>query len=448
MKSGLRRAARSILAVMLAVMPVVGAQAIEIKEVTTPLGIKAWLVEDKSAPVVALSFSFAGGTASDPDGQLGVTSLMATLLTDGAGTLDAQAFRRRQEDAAASLGFGASLDRLSGTLRVLSANRDEGFELLRLALSQPRFDPDMVDQRRAQTIAGLNQAEQRPQSVAGRTLMTTLFLGHPYANNPEGTREDLKALTPARLKQRAATLLVRSGLIVSAVGDIGDGEGELARQLDRAFGSLVVGTVPPLPPEWKPPTKPRTIVVERPVPQSTALMALPGIARDDPDWYSAVVMNHVLGGGGQQSRLFNEVREKRGLAYGASSGLRTYKRAALLVVSTASANERVADAIRVVRAEIARMRTEGVTEQELADAKTYLSGALALSLDSSGSVASLMHSLQVDGLSPDHLVRREALIAAVKIDSVRRVARRLLREETMTTIVVGKPVGVVSEPKE
>ena len=446
MKSGLRRAARSILAVMLAVMPVVGAQAIEIKEVTTPLGIKAWLVEDKSAPVVALSFSFAGGTASDPDGQLGVTSLMATLLTDGAGTLDAQAFRRRQEDAAASLGFGASLDRLSGTLRVLSANRDEGFELLRLALSQPRFDPDMVDQRRAQTIAGLNQAEQRPQSVAGRTLMTTLFLGHPYANNPEGTREDLKALTPARLKQRAATLLVRSGLIVSAVGDIG--EGELARQLDRAFGSLVVGTVPPLPPEWKPPTKPRTIVVERPVPQSTALMALPGVARDDPDWYSAVVMNHVLGGGGQQSRLFNEVREKRGLAYGASSGLRTYKRAALLVVSTASANERVADAIRVVRAEIARMRTDGVTEQELADAKTYLSGALALSLDSSGSVASLMHSLQVDGLSPDHLVRREALIAAVKIDSVRRVARRLLREETMTTIVVGKPVGVVSEPKE
>ena len=446
MRSGLRRGAWVVLAAVLALMPVAGAQAIDIKEVTTPLGIKAWLVEDKSAPVVALSFSFAGGTASDPAGQLGVTSLMVALLTDGAGTLDAQAFRRRQEDAAASLSFGASLDRLSGTLRVLSANRDEGFELLRLALSQPRFDPDMVDQRRAQTIAGINQAEQRPQSVAGRTLMTTLFAGHPYANDPEGTREDLKTLSPALLKRRAATLLVRSGLIVSAVGDIG--EGELARQLDRAFGSLVVGIVPPLPPEWKPPTKPRTVVVERPVPQSTALMALPGIAREDPDWYSAVVMNHVLGGGGQQSRLFNEVREKRGLAYGVSSGLRTYKRAALLVVSTASANERVADAIRIVRAEIARMRTEGVTEQELADAKTYLSGALALSLDSSGSVASLMHSLQVDGLSPDHLVRREALIAAVKLDSVRRVARRLLREETMTTVVVGKPVGVVSEPKE
>jgi zinc protease len=446
MTRSLRRSALAILAAVLAWLPAAGAGAIDIKEVTTPLGIKVWLVEDKSAPVVALSFSFAGGTASDPGGQSGVTNLMATLLTDGAGPLDAQAFRRRQQDAAASLGFGASLDRLSGTLRVLSANRDEGFELLRLALVQPRFDADMVDQRRAQTIARINQADQRPQSVAGRTLMATLFAGHPYANDPEGTREDLKTLTPARLKQRAATLLVRSGLIVSAVGDIG--EAELARQLDRTFGGLVVGVVPPLPPEWKPPTKPRTIVVERPVPQSTALMALPGISRDDPDWYSAVVMNHILGGGGQQSRLFNEVREKRGLAYGVSSGLRTYKRAALLVLSTASANERVAEAIRIVRAELTRLRTEGVTEQELADAKTYLSGALALSLDSSGSVASLMHSLQVDGLSPDHLVRREALIGAVKLDSVRRVARRLLRDEAMTTVVVGKPVGIASDPKE
>ena len=444
MTRGLCRAALAALVTVLAWLPAAGAGAIDIKEVTTPLGIKAWLVEDKSAPVVALSFSFAGGTASDPAGQSGVTSLMAALLTDGAGPLDAQAFRRRQEDAAASLGFGASLDRLGGTLRVLSVNRNEGFELLRLALTQPRFDPDMVEQRRAQTIAQINQSEQRPQSVAARTLMATLFAGHPYAADPEGTRDDLKTLTPALLKRRAAALMLRSGLIVSAVGDIG--EAELARQLDRAFGSLVVGTVPPLPPEWKPPVKPRTIIVERPVPQSTAMMALPGIARDDPDWYAAVVMNHVLGGGGQQSRLFNEVRDKRGLAYGVSTALRTYKQAALMVISTASANERVAEAIRIIRAEFVRLRTEGITEQELADAKTYLNGALALSLDSSGSVASLLQSLQVDGLPSDHLTRRTALIGAVKLDDVRRVARRLLRDEAMTTVVVGKPVGVTADP--
>ena len=420
------------------------AGAIEIKEITTPLGIKAWLVEDRSTPVVALSYSFSGGTATDPAGQAGITDLMAGLLTDGAGSMDAQAFRQRQENAAASLGFNASLDRLNGSLRVLSVNRDEGFELLRLALTQPRFDPDMVNQRRAQTIASINQASQRPGSVASRTLMETLFAGHPYAADPDGTPEGLAAATPELLKKRAAELLLRNGLIVSAVGDIG--EAELARQLDRSFGVLPTGTPPALPPQWVSPTTARTVVVERPVPQSTAVMALPGIARDDPEWYAALVMNHVLGGGGQQSRLFNEVREKRGLAYSVSSGLRTYRRASLLVMSTGSANERIAEAIKVIRVEMGRMRNEGVTESELNDAKTYLTGALALSLDSSGSIAGLLHSLQIDGLSPDHLTRRGALIAAVRLEDVRNVARRLLRDETLTTVVVGKPVGVSPIP--
>jgi zinc protease len=175
-------------------------------------------------------------------------------------------------------------------------------------------------------------------------------------------------------------------------------------------------------------------------------MALPGIARDDPDWYAALALNHILGGGGQTSRLFSEVREKRGLAYGASSTLRVYRKAALLVISTASANERIAEALRVVRAELARLRTEGPTEQEFADAKTYLTGALALSLDSSSAVANLLHSMQVDNLLPDHLTRRAALIGAVKIDDVRRIARRLLRDEVATTVVVGKPVGITAEP--
>ena len=431
------------LSVALLWLPAV-AGAVDIKTVTTPLGVKAWLVQDKSAPALSIAFSFSGGTASDPAGLSGVTSLMTTLLTDGAGPLSAQAFRERQEDAAASVSFSASLDRVGGSLRVLSAKREEGFELLRLALTQPRFDNDMIEQRRAQTIAAINQANQRPNSVAARTLMEAEFAGHPYARDPDGTPDDLKKVTQEQLKQRVAALLLRSGLVVAAVGDIE--EADLARLLDRAFGNLPLGTPPALPPEWTPPTKARTIVVERPVPQSTVLMALPGVQRDDPDWYAALIMNHILGGGGQQSRLFSEVREKRGLAYGASSSLRVYKRAALLVMSTASANERVAEAIRVIKNELARLRLEGPTEQELADAKTYLTGALAISLDSSGAIAGLLHSMQIDNLSPDHLTKRAALIAAVKIEDVRRLARRLLRDEALLTVVVGKPVGVTAEP--
>ena len=418
------------------------AGAVEVKEITTPLGLKAWLVEDKSTPVVALSFSFAGGSASEPDNQKGVSSLAALLLTDGAGPLAAQAFNRREEDAAASVSFSAASDRLSGSLRVLSANRDEGFELLRLALTEPRFDQDMVDQRRAQIIGAINQATQRPATVAQRTLTATVFAGHPYAHDTSGLRDSLKALMPADLKARAQSLLIRTGLTITAVGDI-DGP-ELARQLDKAFGSLPQGTAPPPLPDWTPTSKPRFMTVERAVPQSSILIAMPGIPRDDPDWYPYLVMTNILGGG-QQSRLFTEVREKRGLAYSVSAGIRSYRKAALLVISSGSANEKVAETLRLIRGELLRLRTEGVSEQELADSKTYLSGSLALSLDSSGAIAGLMQQLQLDGLPRDHLDRRPALIAAVKLEDVRRVARRVLREEATTTVVVGKPVGLPVE---
>jgi zinc protease len=435
---------RLLLAAVLTALSIAPAAAIDIKQVTTPLGIKAWLVEDKSVPVINLVFSFEGGTALEPESQKGVTSLMAFLLTDGAGPLAGPAFKQRAEDSEVSLGFGASLDRLSGSLRVLSANRNEGFELLRLAMAEPRFDPEMVEQRRAQALSSVNQSEQRPATVASQRMMTTVFAGHPYAASSESLRAGLKALTVDDLKARAAALLSRTGVVIAVVGDID--AAELSRQLDRAFGALPANPAPPEPPEWKAELRRRTIVIERPVPQSTVQIVMPGIARNDKDWYAAFVMNHILGGGGLNSRLSTEVREKRGLTYGVSSSLRVYKKAALFAISTASANEKVAEAVKVIHAEMARLRNDGVTAEELADAKTYLTGALPVSLDSSGSVAGLLYSLQVDGLPPDHLDKRSALISAVTAEDVRRVAKRLLRDDMAVTVVVGKPVGITPEP--
>ena len=414
----------------------------KIAEVITPLGLKAWLVEDPSSPVVSLSFSFDGGSARDSQEHKGLTSITATLLTDGAGPLDAQAFRQREEETAVSLGFGAALDRVDGSMRTLSAKCDEAFDLLRLAVTAPRFDADRFDHRRRQTIARLNQAEQRAPAVAQRTLMATVFAGHPYAITTEGVRDSLRGLAVDQVKARAKALLTRTGLILAAVGDID--AAELARQLDRTFGGLPAGAALPSLPDWSPPTKARTVSIERPVPQSSMLIALPGLLREDPDWHAALVMARVLGGG-QQSRLFNEVREKRGLAYSISAGLREQEKAGLLVVSTGSANERVAQSLEVIRTELARMR-DGATDQELADARTYLSGSLALSLDSSSAIANLVHQMQVEHLPRDYLDRRAAVISAVTAEDVRRVARRLLRAEAMTTVVVGKPVGLVAEP--
>jgi len=416
---------------------------VKIAEVTTPLGLKAWLVEDRSTPVVSLAFSFDGGSARDSEADKGLTGLTATLLTDGAGPLDAHAFKQRQEEMAVSLRFAAALDSVGGGMRMLSAKRDEAFDLLRLAVTAPRFDADRFEQRRNQTIAALNQAEQRPPAVAQRTLMATVFAGHPYGITASGVREALRVLTVEQVKARAQALLTREGLVLTAVGDVETAD--LARQLDRTFGGLPAGAALAPLPDWNPPVAARTVAIERPVPQSSMLVAMPGVLREDPDWYAAVVLTHVLGGG-QQSRLFTEVREKRGLAYSVSAALRSLRKASLLVVSTGSANERVGDSLRVIKAELARAR-DGVTDQELADAKTYLRGSFALLLDSSSAIASLLHMLQVEGLPRDYLDRRAALIGAVKSEDVRRVARRMLRDEAMTTIVVGgKPPGPPAEP--
>jgi zinc protease len=433
---------RLALAGLLSLVALPASAGVEIKEVTTPLGIKAWLVEDRSTPVVALSFSFDGGSARDPEGQKGVSSLASALLTDGAGTMNAEAFKQRLEDIATSLSFGSGLDTVSGSMRMLSANRVDAFDMLRQAVTAARFDTDRIEQRRAQMIAGLNQADQRPASVAQRTMMATVFAGHPYSSNASGVREDLRTLTQQQIKDRAASFLKRGGLIVAAVGDID--AAELSRQLDRAFGTLPAGPVFPELPNWTPPNRPRTVSVERPVPQSSVLIALPGIPRQDPDWHAAVVLAHIMGGG-QQSRLFTEVREKRGLAYSISSAMRTQYKSSLFVISTGTANERVGDSLRVIRAELARAR-EGVTDQELAEAKTYLSGSLALLLDSSSSIAGLLHTLQIDRQPREYLDRRAALIGAAKAEDVRRVARRMLRDEAMITTVVGKPVGLAAEP--
>jgi zinc protease len=278
--------------------------------------------------------------------------------------------------------------------------------------------------------------------VAQRTLTATVFAGHPYAITASGVREALRDLAVDQVKARARALLTREGLVLAAVGDID--AAELASQLDRTFGGLPAGATLPSLPDWNPPTTARTVSLERPVPQSSMLVALPGLLREDPDWYAALVMAHVLGGG-QQSRLFNEVREKRGLAYSISASLREQRKAGLLVVSTGSANEHVVRSLEIIRAELARMR-DGVSDQELADARTYLSGSLALSLDSSSAIANLVHQMQVDRLPRDYLDRRAAIIGAVTSEDVRRVARRLLREEAMTTVVVGKPVGLVAAP--
>jgi zinc protease len=432
------RVAAACTAAMLALAPAVHA-GIEIVEVTSPGGITAWLVTDPTIPIVTLEASFRGGAVLDPAGKAGVTSLMMSLLDDGAGDLDATGFAEAREELAARFGFSAGRDGVSVSAEMLSQNREAVVDLLRSAILAPRFDADALARVRDQALASLRADETSPNRIAGRALNALAFPGHPYAIPADGTPETVAAIGADDLRAAHRATMVRDRLHVAVVGDIT--AAEVGPMLDRLFGDLPEGG-PDLPPVAEPALAGQLSVVDLAIPQSVVAFAQPGIPRDDPDFIPAFVMNHILGGGGFGSRLTEELREQRGLTYGIGVSLATSDYGPLIAGRFSTANARAAEALALIRAEWTRMAEEGVTQAELDAAKRYLTGAYPLRFDGYGRIANQLLGLQIDGLGLDYVNRRNALVEAVTREDIARVARHLLDPDRLTFIVVGRPEGL------
>jgi len=422
--------------VLLALFPV-PAQAVEIKRVVSPGGIEAWLVTDHSVPVVALEAAFAGGAATDPEGKSGLANLTASLLDEGAGPYDSQAYQTRIEDLASSIRFSASQDNLTATVKTLSENVEAAFELLRLGLTEPRFDPDPVARVRSSILVSLARKAESPNSIASRVWWKHAFGTHPYARPSDGTPEGVAAVTVDDMRRFVKERIARDVLTVAVVGDITPER--LAPLLDATFGTLPAKAAPANIPEATAAGGGATLLVEKPIPQSVVAFGHAGIKREDPDWYAALITNYILGGGGFTSRLTTELREKRGLAYGVYSYLAPLEHAGVLLGGVATENGRVAESIDIIRQEWRRMRDEGPTEAELESAKTYLTGSFPLQFDSTDRIAAILVDMQQKRLGIDHLDRRNALIDAVTLEDAKRVARRLLQPDALTFVVVGAP---------
>ncbi len=441
-RRGLRRAAVAVampfLALALSAHPV---RATTIERVVSPGGIEAWLVQAPAVPQITIEFAFTGGSAQDPPGKAGTANLMAAVLDDGAGDLDSKAFADRLARKAIEMGFNADRDHVRGSLRTLTENRDEAFDLLRLALTSPRFDAPDVELNRAQILSMLRRQTTSPTDIASQRWWATAFEGHPYGRAVNGTLESLPAVTGDDLKTYAHRVLARQNLKIAVVGDI-DAE-TLKPILDRVFGALP--EKPDLSPieNVTPQGVGRRVDVSLDVPQTVVDFGGPGIARRDPDFMAAYIVNHILGGGSISSRLYQEVREKRGLVYSVSDNLVWLDHAALFIGGTATRTARTGETLDLIQKEIHRLAEEGPTQAELTEAKNYLDSSFALNLDTSGKIAALLVQLQLDGLDTDYFQRRPAMIAAVTLDDARRVAKRLLDDGLLVT-VVGKPEGVVA----
>ncbi|MFN3867540.1 MAG: M16 family metallopeptidase [Hyphomicrobiaceae bacterium] len=420
------------------------AKAMKIQTVKSPGGIEAWLVEDHSVPLIAMRFGFRGGSTQDPPGKEGVANFLTTMMDEGAGDLDAAAFQERAEAIAMRMSFSDARDAFYGNFETLTENRDAAVEMLRLALTKPRFDADAMERMRKQLLAKLAFAARDPSKVAVKEWYAKAFEGHAYARQATGDEASIAAITAADLEAFRKRNFARSNLSVTVVGDID--APALGKLLDDVFGGLPekadLVTV-----EKARPKAGVEAVIDMAVPQSVAVFGVGAMMRKDPDFMAGFVMNHILGGGGFSSLLMEEVREKRGLAYSVYSYLQPEEHASVLLGSVATKNEAIAESLAVIRDSFKRLATEGPTETELENAKSYLVGSYALRFDTSVKIASQLLGIKMEDLGVDYIETRNAQINAVTMADVKRVAAELLKPENLVVTVVGRPQNLPGAAK-
>lgn len=428
------------IAAMLTVLVFSGqAQAMKVERVVSPSGIEAWLVEEHNVPLVTMEFSFKGGAAQDKAGREGTAYLLSGMLDEGAGDMTSTAFQDRVEDLTLRMSFDASRDHFSGKFQTLTERRDESFDLLKTALTQPRFDQDAIDRVRRQIISSIKISANNPQNVATKAWFKSAYGTHPYARPTKGTEESQRAIERDDLVAAHKNIFAREHLKIAVVGDIT--AEELGPLLDKVFGALPesanikdIETAAPV-------LGPETETIQMAVPQSVVQFGHEGVKRSHEDFIPSYIINYILGGGGFSSRLMEEVREKRGLAYSIYSYLYPMEESALVLGGVATKNASVHDAMELIRKEFSRMASEGPSEQELKNAKDYLTGSYALRFDTSSKIASQLLWIQVEGLDMDYIEKRNDLIEAVTLDEIKAVAKRLLDGDKLRFMIVGQPVA-------
>jgi zinc protease len=415
-------------------------RAERVQHVVSPGGVVAWLVEDYAVPLVAMDYSFHGGATQDPQGKAGAASLLAGMLDEGAGDLDAEAFHRALDDHAIRLSFNAERDDFGGRLQTLSRHTGKAFELLALAVNAPRFDAAPLERVRGQINAMLKRESKEPDAMAAQAWRRAAWPGHPYARASRGELGEVDAVTREDLVALHKRLLARDTLKIAVVGAID--AATLAGHLDAVFAGLPQTSALTPVPAIEVSGLGQRIVVDFDVPQANIRFGRPGIARRDPDYITAMVVNHILGGGSFTSRLFQEVREKRGLTYSVYSTLTTADSSPSLIGATSTKNERAGEALAVIEAECVRLALEGPTEDELDKAKKFIIGSYALRFDTSTKIAGHLQQLQREGFDAGYLDRRNAEVAAVTLEDARRVAKRLIDDGRMLVAIVGRPEGL------
>ena len=409
-----------------------------ITEVKVLDGNKAWLVEEHSIPFVTLEIRFKGGATLDRVGKRGSVYFMSALLNEGADDLDASEFAKEMERLAVELDFNVYQDSLSISFKFLTENKSASINLLKKALTKPRFEEEPFERVRDQILSILKSNAKDPRKIASKVFFENVFGSHPYGSMKDGNLESILSLSREDILNAYEDTFNRNQIFISAVGDIKPNElrdlvNEVIEKIP-AHSNKVIDQATYKFPEGN-------TVIDFDTPQSVTIFGHDGIKRTDKDFFSAYVLTHILGGSGFGSRLMTELREKNGLTYGVSAYLASWEKADLILGQFASSNNTVMEAIGIVRKEWAALADRGVTADELQDAKTFLTGAYPLRFDGNSRIARILVGMQTQGLPMDYIHTRNAKVNAVTMEDIRRVSARILKEENLYFVIVGRPTS-------
>ncbi len=411
-------------------------QSLQAAQPIQKLASNVYFVQDSSVPLLSLSIVIPGGSATDPASKAGLARMTMGMLDEGAGELESLAYQQALEDYAIRLDFSASRDILSINLQSLIEHKEKAAQLFTMALAKPRFDETAIARLKRQTLSQIAYKEQTPSQQVRELWWKTAFENHSYANPIEGTKESVVTLTQQDMQNFVKTHLSRDNLYIGLVGDLTAEEAKdwlnsILEALPENNGTSIF---------IEPVELPNGQQVTKPWPgkDAVAIFGQHGIARNDPDYYAAILLNYVLGNGGFDSRLMEEVREKRGLTYGVGTSLITAKAVPLLLGQVSSATTSIDEALRVIKDEWQKLASQGMTKEELQNAKDHENGSFYLGLDSTAKLADTLAAIQYHGLPIDYLSQREALINQVTLKQVNTLASSLLSADDLITAVVGK----------
>jgi zinc protease len=420
----------------LLVSPAVWA-GLNIQHWTTPQGARVYFVENHDLPMLDVSVDFSAGSARDSKQKSGLANLTRHLMGLGAGNYSERDIAEKLADVGAVMSGRLDADRAGFTLRTLSgkADREQAIALLTAILATPRFDAAILEREKARVIAGIEEAATRPETIGAKAFQAALYGDHPYARDDDGEVDSVRGLTRDDLTTFHRDYYRTKNMVVSLMGDISRQEAELLAS------ALSAGLPPGETPVPIAPVTPADKGMEKVIPhhatQSHLFMGLPGLKRQDPDYFALHVGNYVLGGGGFDSRLTESIRQKKGLAYSVYSYFIPMEQMGPFQIGLQTRRDATREAVDTARAELARYLAEGPTDAELAQAKNNLIGGFPLRIDSNKKILEYLAVIGFYRLPLDWLDTYSASVAAVTREDILRAFRARVRPEAMMTVIVG-----------